>query len=156
MNSVTYEIIKVEKSNYHMFDDMVFRRVNGIQRKALEESKYHKTDFSNIFIALNNHNFHVYAALTDAIFVGWISIIYMPKVGYWNGSGIIYIDELWVDPTYRGKGIGKSLIKKADELKDTLHAAKIRLYVEENNDTAINLYEKCDFIINGKAFFMEK
>ena len=53
-------------------------------------------------------------------------------------------------PKARGKGIAKKLIKEA------LHVNKnLRLEVREDNQNAINLYEKLDFTCKGvkKAFY---
>lgn len=55
--------------------------------------------------------------MVDKRYVGWISLIYMPKAGKWNGHGHIYVDELWIEPSFRGQGLAKALMRKADELK---------------------------------------
>ena len=74
----------------------------------------------------------------------------------WNGHGHVYVDELWVEPSYRGNGFAKALLKKADELKDELNATGIRLYVNVNNPIAQKLYEACGYVEDGRAIFMEK
>ena len=67
-----------------------------------------------------------------------------------------YIDELWVEPNFRGRGFAKALMKKADDLKKELEATGIRLYVNVNNPTAKKLYEYCGYLEDGQAYFMEK
>ena len=151
-----YKIIKVDNQNYSMFDDMVFWRINRRERTYAEKLEAANNNFKDIYLALDNPNLYVYAALDKDKFVGWISIIYMPKVGRLNGLGHVYVDELWVEPTYRKQGIANKLMKKADELLNTTASAGIRLYVNSENPKAKMLYEKCGFSENGIAYFMEK
>lgn len=147
-----YRIEEIDRNNYHLFDDMVFWRENGFEReplKALISEQMQKE--------LDNPNLHVYAAMVENRYVGWISLVYIPKIGSrWNGHGHVYIDELWVEPNFRGKGLAKALMKKADELKRELEATGIRLYVNVNNPTAKRLYEQCGYLEDGQAYFMEK
>jgi len=150
------KIVKVDSQNYYMFDDMVFWRTNGRERTNTEKSNAADDDFSAEYLALANPNLSVYAAMDREKFVGWISIVYMPKVGRLKGLGHIYVDELWVEPTYRKQGIAGKLMKKADELLNTTASAGIRLYVNTENLNAKMLYEKCGFLENGTAHFMEK
>ena len=105
---------------------------------------------------LANPNLYVYAAKVDNRYVGWISLVYMPKIGKWKGHGHVYVDELWVAPPFRGLGLSKALMQKADELKEKLEATGIRLYVNVNNPTAKKLYESCGYQEDGQAHFMEK
>lgn len=146
------ELVRVSKDNYQMFDNMVYFRMTGEERVCHDD--YHVS----VAIAneLENDNLYLYAIVMDNKMVGWISLIYMPKVGRFNGKEHVYVDELWVNPTYRGKGLSKLLMSKADELKSSLNAIGIRLYVSHDNETAKGLYESCGFNYSGKAFFMEK
>ena len=99
-----YRIIKVDNQNYSMFDDMVFWRINGRERTYAEKSEAINNNLGDVNLSLANPNLYVYSVLDKDKFVGWISIIYMPKVGRLNGLGHIYVDELWVEPTYRKLG----------------------------------------------------
>lgn len=148
---MNYTIEKIDTNNYSLFDDMVFWRANGVERQPLQEATPEQ-----IKKELSNPNLYVYAVKVDKKFVGWISCVYLPKVGRWNGHGHIYVDELWVEPSFRGNGFAKALMKKADELKAELKATGIRLYVNVNNPTAQNLYKTCGYIEDGQAIFMEK
>ncbi len=148
---MNYKIEKVEECNYHLFDDMVFRRDTGLERKQ---------SYSPVPQAvkqeLKNPNYYVYAVLAEDRYVGWISLTYIPKVGKWKGHGHAYVDELWVDPNYRRRGLAKALLQKADELKEKLNAVGIRLYVNTQNPAAQKLYEECGYKKDGQAYFMEK
>lgn len=146
-----YIIERIDVTNYCRFDDMVFRRENGYDRVSSDSQVSEK-----IKKELANQNLYVYAIEVEDRQVGWISLIYMPKVGKWNGNGHVYVDELWIDPEYRGKSLGKALMAKADELKTELKAAGIRLYVSVDNPSALNLYKHCGFEESGQTYFMVK
>lgn len=148
---MTFEIDKITKDNYPLFDDMVFWRESGTEREPANTSVS-----SQIIKELSNPDLFIYAAKVDNRYVGWISLIYMPKVGKWQGSGHIYVDELWVAPEFHRQGLGKELMKKADILQEELGASGIRLYVNTENPGAEALYKLCGFQNTGKAFFMEK
>ena len=150
--SMDYIIEKINADNYSLFDDMVFWRENGFEREPslTPISQQMKKE-------LANPNLHVYAVKVDNRYVGWISLVYIPKVGSrWKGHGHVYVDELWVEPTFRGRGYAKALMQKANELKMELQATGIRLYVNVNNPAARKLYESCGYREDGQAYFMEK
>lgn len=145
-------IEKIDINNYSLFDDMVFWRENGFEREPSQTPVA-----EHIKKELSNSNLYVYAVKVDNRFVGWISMVYIPKIGSrWNGHGHVYVDELWVEPSFRGNGFAKALMKKADELKIELEATGVRLYVNVNNPIAKNLYKACGYLEDGQAYFMEK
>lgn len=146
-----YTIEKIDENNHSLFDNMVFWRENGYEREPSQESVSEQ-----IKKELLNPDLFVYAVKVDGRYVGWISCVYIAKVGKWKGHGHIYVDELWVESSFRGNGFAKALLKKADELKDKLEATGIRLYVKVNNPVAQNLYETCGYVEDGRAIFMEK
>ena len=146
-----YKVVRVSEENYSSFSDMIHWRITENQRLSTTDEIN-----DNIKKELSNCNFYVFAVEIKNIFVGWISIIYLPKVGKYNGQGHVYIDELWIEPSHRSKGLAKALMEKAEDVSKELNATGIRLYVNEENPNAKNLYEKCGFIESGKAYFMEK
>jgi ribosomal protein S18 acetylase RimI-like enzyme len=146
-----YKIVRVDGNNYSFFEDMIYWRMNGKERLPLKEpvDKF-------ILNELKNPNLFVYAVEVEKRYVGWISLIYLPKIGKYNGSGYIYIDELWVHPAYRRNKFGYNLICKADDLKEEMNASGIRLYVNTDNPNARKLYEKFGLEIISTANLMEK
>jgi ribosomal protein S18 acetylase RimI-like enzyme len=148
---MNYKIVKVDGGNYPLFDDIVYWRTNGTERLPRKEAIQ-----QSILNELSNPNLFIYAVEVEGRYVGWISLIYMPKVGKYNGYGHVYVDELWVQPSYRRNGFAYELMKKAETLKQEKCATGIRLYVNIDNISAKKLYEKCDFIFSCSAYFMEK
>ncbi|TYQ12800.1 UNVERIFIED_CONTAM: Acetyltransferases [Acetivibrio alkalicellulosi] len=149
-----YIIQRVTKDNYHMFDDMVYWRINGIERTDKEKLKSKQGDYSSKIAELMHPSFYVYAAQVGQRFIGWITILYTPKLGPWE-KGVIYIDELWTSPDFRRKGIAHALMKKAFECMKEKGAVEIRLYTNDDNIAAQELYKKCGLKITGKAVYMQ-
>lgn len=147
------KIIRITAENYNQFDAMIYWRINGKERS---KDSVNNRITKEIRVELENNNLNIFSAIVEGKMVGWISLIYMPKVGRFNGKGHVYVDELWVEPIYRSKGIAHELMKKADELKEKISAAGIRLYVSQDNLSAKKLYEKCGYLYSGETYFMEK
>lgn len=145
-----YTVERVTPETYSAFDAMIDRRIGGqdAQRPhaASEGSRR----------ALENPNLRVYAAVCGDRMVGYICLIYLPKVGKYDGHGHVYVDELWVEPAYRGNGIARQLMQRADEWATRWDAAGSRLYVNTENPAALALYQRCGFRALGTAHFMEK
>ena len=146
---MNFTIERITETNYPAFADMTYWRKNGTERKndapPGEMVKKHLAD----------KNFRVYAARADNKFVGWIALVFMPKIS-WTDKGFVYVDELWVQEDYRREGIATALMAKADQYKNEIDAAGVRLYVNVNNPIAKQLYEKCGYSCEGTAEFMEK
>ena len=153
-----YSIVRVKKDNYFMFDNMIFYRKNN-RDKNKDELK-EKWDFAIEYATLESENFYVFSAQTKNIFIGYISITYIPKIGQeWNGhlNGFLYIDELWVNPNHRRKGIAEALLKKADDLCQEKYISGLRIGVNTTNDAGISLYKKCGYEqMFGTCLLMQK
>ena len=153
---MAYNIVKVTRSNYHHFDDMIFWRMHNKERTEEQKLLSKGEENSRVLDELDNPNLYIYAVVIERKMVGWISLIYLPKVGKFGGQGHVYVDELWIQPLYRRKGLAKELMKKADEMAKALDVTGIRLYVNATNQEAKDLYERCGYSCSCSAFLMEK
>ena len=138
------EILRVTAANYSLYMDMVRRRM-GVQKQGEDVA----TD------DLANRNLYVYAAQEQGAFIGWISLVYIPKIGKF-AKGHVYVDELYTEPEFRRRGVARALLRRADELKEQLQASGVRLYVNTENPGARALYEACGYQRSGQADYMEK
>lgn len=154
MQDMRISIERITKQNYHMFDDMVYWRINGTERSQEEKEKSKVECYDSAWSELGKPDFFVYAALYEERFIGWISLIYMPKIGLWE-KGVVYIDELWTSPDYRRKGIALELMKKAFECQKETSAVEVRLYTGDDNIAAQELYKKSGLKITAKAVYMQ-
>jgi len=60
----------------------------------------------------------------------------------------IYLDDLSVTRSYRNKGIGTSLIGRAEEYAKEIGIHRIYLHVEKANTSAFKLYQRLGYTIN--------
>ncbi len=66
-------------------------------------------------------------------------------IGANNICGEVYITNVAVKGTYRGKGYGKKLVNHLVQQSELEKALFVTLEVRESNEKAIKLYEKCGF-----------
>lgn len=81
----------------------------------------------------------------------WVAEIDGKVVGFIKSEildtrpGMLYIDNLFVHPEFRSRGIGTTLIQSVESLFKKKGANKMRLYVAEQNINAEKLYKKLGF-----------
>lgn len=69
-------------------------------------------------------------------------------ISYIDWGQWLYIDTIWVDAYYRGKGIGKYLIKSAEQKAKNKGIKRARLWTFDFQ--ALNFYKKLDYTVYGK------
>jgi len=70
----------------------------------------------------------------------------MNRQPFWRfKERLIWIYNLHVIPDFRGQGLARKLLKKAEEWADRQGLDTIALHVYENNKTARQLYESLDY-----------
>jgi len=63
------------------------------------------------------------------------------------------LNDLYVHPTYRGKGISKKLIEAAKQLARETNAAGLLLETEKTNITGNQLYPSAGFVLYNETNF---
>ena len=66
---------------------------------------------------------------------------------WWNQFA--YIDDLIVNPEFRGQGVGQTLMGRAIEWAKAKRFPGIMLETQDDNVPACRFYEKCGFILGG-------
>uniref|UniRef100_A0A8C4R6A0 N-acetyltransferase domain-containing protein n=1 Tax=Eptatretus burgeri TaxID=7764 RepID=A0A8C4R6A0_EPTBU len=59
----------------------------------------------------------------------------------WRGP-LVFLDSLYVDAEFRGKGIGKALLKKVSKIALQEGFTFMRWFVQQRNDKAKDFYQK--------------
>ena len=66
--------------------------------------------------------------------------------GFEAGPGTIELVSMWVKPEARGHGVGQALVQAVVDWARARGAARVHLWVAENNGHARLLYERCGFL----------
>ena len=68
-----------------------------------------------------------------------------------RNSSIARLYSIAVDPGHAGHGIGKALLKAAEDTARRRNCAAMRLEVREDNRAAIRLYGACGYLLAGRV-----
>jgi ribosomal protein S18 acetylase RimI-like enzyme len=95
-----------------------------------------KNKESVIYIALDNDN----------KIAGYIQLY--PLFSSTRMKRLWLLNDLYVNPAYRSKGYGESLLEKAKEFSKNTNACGLMLETAKTNTSANNLYLKNDWILD--------
>ncbi len=71
--------------------------------------------------------------------------------GFREPDGSIELVSMWVDPRYRGRGVGELLVRAIMAWAHGAGVSSISLWVTSSNDAARRLYERCGFRLTGET-----
>lgn len=148
------EIVRIGPADYGAFSALLERRRTG--QEEVETVMYqaeHLQQFMQQYRVLDSEIFFIYAAKVNDKLIGYINAIVIPKPD--PRLGIMYIDELWTAPRYRGMGIAGMLLEEVNHLAKQLGLWRVRLYVDTDNDSARTCYRKAGFVEKGDCLFCE-
>lgn len=60
----------------------------------------------------------------------------------WSEENVIYLQDLYADPTVRGKGIGRALIEAVYDAADAAGTPTVYWLTQDFNETARKLYDR--------------
>ena len=140
--------------------DMIHAGLVAMARAMGEESRIISTaDDIRTHGFGNDPAFEVLIAEIDGIFAGLC--LTFPSFSTWRGERGIYVQDLYVDETFRGRRIGEMLLKAAARRAQKRGAGYLRLSVDIDNPRAQAFYERVGLthsrneqihMIKGEAF----
>jgi len=68
-------------------------------------------------------------------------------ITWWNGYA--YIDDLIVNPEFRGLSVGRALMDEAIQWSKERRFPGVMLETQDDNVAACKLYESCGFVLGG-------
>jgi len=68
-------------------------------------------------------------------------------VAWWNQFG--YVDDLVVNPEYRGAGVGRALLERGIQWARENNFPGVMLETQDDNVPACTLYQKYGFVLSG-------
>jgi ribosomal protein S18 acetylase RimI-like enzyme len=95
-------------------------------------------------LALKNPDYELFVAELDGEIAGFIDqwLIY----DFTHGAKLSYIQNLYVTPKHRGKGVGNKLLEEIIRSAKDQEVLEIHVVTEFENKPAINLYRKHGFV----------
>lgn len=90
--------------------------------------------------------FNCFVAVINGKIIGYVSWFF----AYYTWSGkAVYMDDLYVQPAFRGNGIGKQLLNKVLTLAQETGCHKMHWQVSSWNKPAIDFYKKLGAVIDN-------
>jgi len=88
-------------------------------------------------------DFWFVGAFDGETLVGIVSVAFAPST--YRASPFAWCDDMFVDPRWRRRGIGRSLMERVVELADTRGCSNILVATGESEQAAHDFYEDLDF-----------
>jgi GNAT superfamily N-acetyltransferase len=80
-----------------------------------------------------------FVAESDEGVIGFTHCLFRPST--WTETDYCYLEDLFVDPNIRGKGVGRALMNKVFELAKEKNSKRVYWTTQEFNQTARVLYD---------------
>lgn len=93
----------------------------------------------------------VLGADTDGRIVGTCTVVICPNLS-WSGRPYAIIENVIVDKSHRGQGIGKALMEKAQFVAKLAGCYKVALMTGSKRTETFKFYEACGFTGSKKGF----
>ena len=91
----------------------------------------------------SNPDFYALIAEADGAIVG--VALYFTEFSTWRGKRGVYLQDIYVKPTARSRGVGEMLIKRLAKEAKALGATYLRLAVDRENLGGARFYERMNF-----------
>jgi GNAT superfamily N-acetyltransferase len=88
----------------------------------------------------SDFNINGLVAVLDGQVIGLAHYIFRPST--WAEKDFCYLEDLFVDPAVRGKGVGFALIKELENIAVSKGSKRLYWTTAPDNETARKLYDK--------------
>lgn len=124
------------------------RDIPAIVRLTKELAEYEKlSEFCTITeemfsrLIFEEHSLNVLAAEQDGITLG-IASYYFYKISTFSGKKVLYLEDLYILPEFRGMGIGRKFFDELKMIAKNSGCGKIEWKCLKWNEPSIAFYEK--------------
>jgi len=98
-----------------------------------------QTEFTWKRLINNEQKMHGFVAETENVVIGFTHCLFRPST--WTETDYCYLEDLFVDPNIRGKGVGRALMNRVVELAKEKNSKRVYWTTQEFNKTARVLYD---------------
>lgn len=132
---------KIEKSDFYKNYVQLLQHLTIVNPAEINVTKF------NAFIENlgDNHAIYVLEDIDNNIIIGTITLLIEAKIIH-NMGKVAHIEDVVVDPNYRGQNLGKILVKNITDIANAANCYKIILDCSEHNE---EFYKKCEFQRKG-------
>jgi len=98
-----------------------------------------QTEFTWKRLINNEQKMHGFVAENENGVIGFTHCLFRPST--WTETDYCYLEDLFVDPNIRGKGVGRALMNRVIELAKEKNSKRVYWTTQEFNKTARVLYD---------------
>ena len=98
-----------------------------------------QTEFTWKRLINNEQKMYGFVAENESGVVGFTHCLFRPST--WTETDYCYLEDLFVDPNIRGKGVGRALMNRVVELAKEKNSKRVYWTTQEFNKTARVLYD---------------
>ncbi len=98
-----------------------------------------QTEFTWKRLINNEQKMHGFVAEDENGVIGFTHCLFRPST--WTKTDYCYLEDLFVDPNIRGKGVGRALMNRVIELAKEKNSKRVYWTTQEFNKTARVLYD---------------
>ncbi len=129
------EVVAIENLSFSAWEEMWLDYAD--KRSTELNSKINRTTYSRLL----DPNFNLFGiAIKNDSPVGFAQYYFHPST--WSISDVCYLQDLYICPSSRGLGLGKTLIAAVAENARTHGSSELNWQTRTSNETAQSLYEK--------------
>jgi GNAT superfamily N-acetyltransferase len=98
-----------------------------------------QTEFTWKRLINNEQKMYGFVAENESGVIGFTHCLFRPST--WTETDYCYLEDLFVDPSIRGRGVGRALINRVVELAKEKNSKRVYWTTQEFNKTARVLYD---------------